>query len=162
MTVDNNMANRETTLTLKGPAVQARRLCIQSPDASAPAGGAPHAEQSGRAGLGQAQADLVRTADTFFIATHHEADSDDPVGIKSGNDISHRGGPPGFVRLDGPDRLRWPDYIGNNFFQSLGEARYSSMPSTVLLQGFSPSGICSRKCSLQTREEKTHLLLPAS
>ena len=66
------------------------------------------------------QADMVRRADTFFVATHHEADADDPVGVKSGNDISHRGGPPGFVQLEGLDRLRWPDYVGNNFFQTLG------------------------------------------
>ncbi len=91
-----------------------------SPD-EALSGRSQHAEHSGKGALGSAQADMVCRADTFFVATHHEADADDPVGVKAGNDISHRGGPPGFVKLDGLDRLRWPDYIGNNFFQTLGE-----------------------------------------
>ena len=104
--------------------MQARTLCVMSPD-EALSSGSQHAEQSGKGALGKAQADMVRRADTFFVATHHEAEPNDPVGVKSGNDISHRGGPPGFVQLDGLDRLRWPDYIGNNFFQTLGES-YSS------------------------------------
>jgi hypothetical protein len=36
-----------------------------------------------------------------------------------GSDSSHRGGAPGFVRVDG-DRLWWRDYPGNNLFNSFG------------------------------------------
>ena len=55
---------------------------------------------------------LVRAADTFFVATRH------PV---RGADASHRGGPPGFVAADEDGRrLTFPDYQGNNMFQSLG------------------------------------------
>ena len=58
---------------------------------------------------------LIATADTFFIATRHP---------ERGNDASHRGGEPGFVRLsaapDGADLLRMPDYAGNNMFNTLG------------------------------------------
>lgn len=54
---------------------------------------------------------LITEADTFFIAT---AD-------RSGNaDASHRGGDPGFVRVLTPTLLRWPDYIGNAMFNTLG------------------------------------------
>ena len=87
------------------------------------------AEQSGCINIGPEQASLIQRADTFFIATYHEAEPDDPVSIKAGNDISHRGGPPGFVQLNALDVLTWPDYIGNNFFQTLGEVlcyHYSS------------------------------------
>lgn len=54
--------------------------------------------------------DLITSADTFFLGTTHST---------RGNDASHRGGPPGFVRVDGQD-LWWPDYAGNNMFNSFG------------------------------------------
>lgn len=63
----------------------------------------------------------IRAADTFFLGTAH------PVG---GNDASHRGGPPGFVRVDG-DTVWWPDYRGNNMFNSLGNLE--AEPSAGLL-----------------------------
>jgi predicted pyridoxine 5'-phosphate oxidase superfamily flavin-nucleotide-binding protein len=54
---------------------------------------------------------LVEGADTFFIAT---AD-------REGNaDASHRGGSPGFLQALTPTRLRWPDYVGNAMFTTLG------------------------------------------
>ncbi len=42
--------------------------------------------------------DLVEGADTFFIATGHRGDGEDPA---FGTDASHRGGEPGFVRVAG-------------------------------------------------------------
>jgi len=56
----------------------------------------------------------IRRADTFFVAT--AARVDEPTG---GVDISHRGGPAGFVQLDG-DTLTIPDYRGNRYFNTLG------------------------------------------
>lgn len=53
---------------------------------------------------------LVRAADTFFLGTTHP---------DSGNDASHRGGPAGFVRV-ASGQLSWPDYPGNNMFNSFG------------------------------------------
>lgn len=53
---------------------------------------------------------IIRRADTFFLGTVHP---------ERGADVSHRGGRPGFVRVDGSD-LWWPDYAGNNMFNSLG------------------------------------------
>jgi ferredoxin-NADP reductase len=35
-------------------------------------------------------------------------------------DASHRGGDPGFVRVEGPRRLVFPDYAGNKHFNTLG------------------------------------------
>lgn len=56
----------------------------------------------------------VAAADTFFVATASGA------GVENGGvDISHRGGPPGFVRTDG-DVLTIPDYRGNRYFNTLG------------------------------------------
>lgn len=57
------------------------------------------------------QQSAIELADTFFIASFH------PQG---GADASHRGGFPGFVRVEGPDRLRFDDYPGNGMFNTLG------------------------------------------
>ncbi len=65
-------------------ALQARRLYIHFPEAGTAPGISMHSEHSSRGPLQPAQADLIRRADTFFIATHHEADPDDPVSIRSG------------------------------------------------------------------------------
>lgn len=62
---------------------------------------------------------LIARADTFFIATAHPmaARSDSPA---FGVDVSHRGGKPGFVRVDADAALTVPDFIGNFFFNTLG------------------------------------------
>jgi predicted pyridoxine 5'-phosphate oxidase superfamily flavin-nucleotide-binding protein len=62
---------------------------------------------------------LIARADTFFIATAHPR-----AGLRDspayGVDVSHRGGKPGFVRADADSRLTIPDFIGNFFFNTLG------------------------------------------
>ena len=79
---------------------------------------APETRASDRTGLARrgtelspAQQAWIARADTFFIASMHG---------ERGADASHRGGQPGFVQADGPRRLRFPDYPGNNMFQTLG------------------------------------------
>lgn len=66
---------------------------------------------------------LVRGADTLFIATAHP-DAGVDATIAYGVDVSHRGGAPGFVTLaereDGGQVLILPDYVGNFFFNTLG------------------------------------------
>lgn len=61
--------------------------------------------------LNAAQQTWVQQADTFFIGSFH------PNG---GADASHRGGNPGFVKIVDENTLLWPDYIGNNMFNTLG------------------------------------------
>jgi predicted pyridoxine 5'-phosphate oxidase superfamily flavin-nucleotide-binding protein len=79
--------------------------------------GEPAAADGGRArtaewsdSLGAEQRRLIERADTFFLGTNHP---------DHGADTSHRGGAPGFVRVEGGG-LWWPDYPGNNMFNSLG------------------------------------------
>lgn len=64
---------------------------------------------------------LIESADTFFLGTTHP---------DSGNDASHRGGPAGFVRVT-PEGLWWPDYPGNNMFNSFGNLAVD--PTAALL-----------------------------
>lgn len=61
----------------------------------------------------------ISSADTFFIATHVPASRDEPVN-QYGADVSHRGGAPGFVRIDDAKTLLWPDFTGNSHFNTLG------------------------------------------
>ncbi len=56
---------------------------------------------------------VVADADTFFVATRSSSDASGDM------DVSHRGGPAGFVRWDG-DCLLWPEYRGNLYFNTLG------------------------------------------
>ncbi|GAB3486207.1 FAD-binding oxidoreductase [Marinomonas epiphytica] len=66
--------------------------------------------------LDPALSQWIQTADTFFVASNNPNDDANDTG---GVDISHRGGKPGFVKVDG-NRLLIPDYMGNFFFNTLG------------------------------------------
>lgn len=58
--------------------------------------------------------DMIRAADTFFVASYIEHGD----GLRS-VDVSHRGGRPGFIKVEG-NRLTIPDYAGNLHFNTLG------------------------------------------
>lgn len=77
---------------------------------------APKAPRRGRS-LTASQRRWIQSADTFFIASGHPGNEDDP---RAGMDASHRGGEPGFVEVRGERRLVFPDYAGNNHFNTLG------------------------------------------
>ncbi len=64
---------------------------------------------------------LIEGSAAFFLGTTHPT---------SGNDASHRGGPAGFVRANAGS-LWWPDYPGNNMFNSFGNLAVD--PSAALL-----------------------------
>lgn len=70
----------------------------------------------GGADLTDAALALIRRADTFFIATA----VDESQGVAYGADVSHRGGRPGFVRVEPGGIVTWPDFRGNNFFNTIG------------------------------------------
>lgn len=60
---------------------------------------------------------LIEKSDTFFVASYV---SNSSGADSEGADVSHRGGRPGFVRVDNPGTLTIPDYPGNNHFNTLG------------------------------------------
>jgi ferredoxin-NADP reductase len=70
--------------------------------------------------------DLIAKADTFFISScDHDKDMD----------MNIRGGPPGFVRVQSNDDsstvLVWPEYSGNNLYQTLGNLQTSPKAGLV-------------------------------
>jgi predicted pyridoxine 5'-phosphate oxidase superfamily flavin-nucleotide-binding protein len=67
--------------------------------------------------LGESERSQILKADTFFIATGYQ---DASAGAASGVDVSHRGGKPGFVRIDDSDTLTIPDFAGNCHFNTFG------------------------------------------
>lgn len=60
---------------------------------------------------------LIARSDTFFIAS---ANLDADAGLARGVDVSHRGGRPGFVRVDDGRTLTSPEFRGNFFFNTAG------------------------------------------
>ena len=84
--------------------------------------------------LSASAAELVRRADTFFIATASE-----------GVDVSHRGGKPGFVHVaerDGRTVLTFPDFSGNFYFNTLGNLLLDPRAGMVFVD-FASGGLLS-------------------
>jgi len=60
---------------------------------------------------------IIERADTYFVASVDPREAD---GVARGADVSHRGGRPGFVRIDDETTLTAPDFVGNFLFNTLG------------------------------------------
>jgi predicted pyridoxine 5'-phosphate oxidase superfamily flavin-nucleotide-binding protein len=78
--------------------------------------------------------ELLATSTTLFVASASGADAH---GAARGLDISHRGGPAGFARLDG-NVLTVPDYAGNRYFNTLGN--FVSEPRAAIVLADAASG----------------------
>jgi uncharacterized protein len=80
--------------------------------------------------LGAAERAIIMAADTFFITTAHQ---DTAAGAASGVDVSHRGGKPGFVRIDDERTLTVPDFSGNHLFNTLGNLELNPRAGLLFL-----------------------------
>lgn len=76
--------------------------------------------------LNAEQQDWIRKADTFFIGS---ASSERKM------DASHRGGQPGFVKIEDDRTLLFPDYFGNSMYNTLGNL-YSNPAAGLLFIDF--------------------------
>lgn len=79
------------------------------------------------AGLDEAAHDMIKTADTFFVASYAEREDRRQV------DVSHRGGRAGFVRVADDGTLTIPDFAGNLFFNTLGNILVNGKAGLVLV-----------------------------
>lgn len=59
----------------------------------------------------------IESADTMFLASGYQGAGE---GEAFGMDASHRGGPAGFVEVVSDTRLVFPDYAGNQLFNTVG------------------------------------------
>lgn len=83
---------------------------------------------------GEARA-LIGAADSFYVATYAEV-------VAGGRqvDVSHRGGKPGFVRIDADGTLTIPDFQGNMFFNTLGNIALNGRAGLVFVD-FASGGV---------------------
>lgn len=73
---------------------------------------------------------IIARADTYFIASANpRADH----GILRGADVSHRGGRPGFVRVDDAQTLTAPEFVGNFVFNTLGNWQFDDRAGLLFL-----------------------------
>lgn len=80
---------------------------------------APRTSATPNSALTAYERQFMCRADTFFVASAHPnvLGSDDP---SHGVDVSHRGGPPGFVRFIDDSTFAISDFKGNNLFNTFG------------------------------------------
>ena len=71
---------------------------------------------------------IIASADTFFVASY----TDRQDNVRRAVDVSHRGGKPGFVRVEG-NRLSIPDFSGNQYFNTLGNFIHVARAGLVFL-----------------------------
>jgi len=74
--------------------------------------------------LSENQRDWIAQADTFFIGSYHP---------ERGTDASHRGGYPGFIKILDSGAIVFPDYSGNNMFQTLGNLRVNPQAGLLFI-----------------------------
>ncbi len=92
--------------------IQKRRILVQSRSETP-----PNAQPQPLDHLTSEMQDRIRAADTLFVASHYSSSSQD---VTHGVDVSHRGGKPGFVRIDDQRTLTFPDFAGNLHFNTVG------------------------------------------
>jgi uncharacterized protein len=80
--------------------------------------------------FGAAEQILIAAADTCFIATAYQAES---AGAARGIDVSHRGGKPGFVRIDDDLTLTIPDFAGNLYFNTFGNLALNPLAGLLFI-----------------------------
>jgi len=71
---------------------------------------------------------LITNADTFFIASSFD---DGKALSNRGVDMSHRGGEAGFVTINADGQLLVEDYLGNGFFNTLGNLLHNPIASLL-------------------------------
>jgi ferredoxin-NADP reductase/predicted pyridoxine 5'-phosphate oxidase superfamily flavin-nucleotide-binding protein len=79
--------------------------------------GTPSGKPTSSSLLTSSQREWIESADTFFIASGYRGEGESDT---YGMDASHRGGDRGFVQVLDDVTLRFPDYAGNNHYNTIG------------------------------------------
>lgn len=89
--------------------------------------------------------EIISRADHFYIATHASATTGDVI---HGVDVSHRGGKPGFVRIDDDKTLTFPDFSGNYHFNTLGNILLNPLAGLLFID-FEDGDLLYLTCSAE-------------
>jgi hypothetical protein len=73
---------------------------------------------------------IIAGADHFFIASYYLSSEEDK---RHGVDVSHRGGRPGFVKILDDQTLKFPDFTGNNHFNTLGNIELNPVAGLLFI-----------------------------
>jgi ferredoxin-NADP reductase/predicted pyridoxine 5'-phosphate oxidase superfamily flavin-nucleotide-binding protein len=77
---------------------------------------------------------LIERSDTLFIATQAPPKAGEPdVNSGRGADVSHRGGRPGFVKIEDERSFLVPDFTGNFFFMTLGNLQLNPRAGVLFI-----------------------------
>ena len=74
--------------------------------------------------LGEGEAAFIEARDSFYLATVNE---------DGWPYVQHRGGPPGFLKVVGPNRLAYADFRGNMQLVSVGNVSTNDRVSLILM-----------------------------
>ena len=74
--------------------------------------------------LGESETAFIGARDSFYIATVNE---------DGWPYVQHRGGPPGFLKVVGPNRLAYADFRGNMQLLSVGNTSTNDRVSMILM-----------------------------
>ena len=78
-------------------------------------------------------------------------------GGPQGVDVSHRGGPVGFVDVRGDGKLlKFPEYKGNNFFMSLGNIAATGRVSLLFIDYISGAAVVACGSGRYVAESQRH------
>ena len=102
---------------------------VEEPRSESPVERSDHFDETTRA--------LIASADTLFIATAFSEDADDAT---HGADVSHRGGKPGFIRVEDDRTFVFPDFSGNNHYNTIGNILLNPKAG-VLFPDFETGGL---------------------
>jgi uncharacterized protein len=90
-----------------------------------------HASDMKEGRLPQEALDIIEQTDAVLIAARHLAKTSREI---NDMDVNHRGGNPGFVRVESDGRtLVLPDYSGNLFYTTLGNIESDRMTSLFII-----------------------------
>lgn len=67
--------------------------------------------------LSETQIEQIKNSDTIFVASGYRGQGNSP---SYGNDVSHRGGPRGWIKVTDSKVIILPDFSGNDMYNTLG------------------------------------------
>jgi ferredoxin-NADP reductase/predicted pyridoxine 5'-phosphate oxidase superfamily flavin-nucleotide-binding protein len=88
---------------------------------------------------------LIENSDSFYIASYFSEDQDK---VSHGADVNHRGGKPGFMRIDDENTLTFPEFNGNLHYNTLGNISLNPVAGLLFID-FESSDLLYLTCSAE-------------